>query len=111
MKPGLAAGASFEILLLADSGLSWLPRMNACRLIPLVTWDAVSYERVLSFLFGEVERNEGFVAAWALDALARLAVADESIRGRVRYLLEEAEMTGSPSVRARARKASKRLTS
>ncbi len=85
--------------------------MNACRLIPLVTWDAVSYERVLSFLFGEVERNEGFVAAWALDALARLAVADESIRGRVRYLLEEAEMTGSPSVRARARKASKRLTS
>ena len=108
-SPELAEAAHREILQLADGTEFWLIRMNVCRMSPLVEWTPEEYERILAFLFAEVERNEGFVTAWALDALARLAAKDESIRSRVLYLLEEVEATGSPAVRARSRKAAKVL--
>ena len=108
-RPEVAELAKTEILIAMDPTLNWLVRMNVCRLLPLVDWRESEYERILSFLFEEVGRNEGFVAAWALDALVRFAAQDESIRPRVMFLLDEALATGSPAVRARARKALKGL--
>jgi hypothetical protein len=110
-RPEVAQKAKLEILALLQRDESWLARMNACRLAPLVSWTHEEYEQVLDRLFAEVDRNEGFVAAWALDALARLAFKDESIRARVGHLLDEALTTGSAAVRARAKRAAKRLTS
>jgi hypothetical protein len=108
-QPHLAEQAHAEILAIANSEEQWLARMNVCRMCPLVAWLPDEYELILEFLFAEVARNEGFVAAWALNALAQFAATDESIKPRVMYLLEEAEATGSPALRARARKAAKAL--
>ncbi|HWD37658.1 MAG TPA: hypothetical protein VG944_02335 [Fimbriimonas sp.] len=100
-----AAQASGKLLVdLATSKATWLIRMNVARMAPLIDWNPTDYEKILAFLFEEAEKQSGFVAAWAIDALARFSKKDESIRPRVRYMLEEARDCGSASVRARAKR-------
>jgi len=88
----------------------WTVRMHLCRMIPRVHWSPATYAEVLRFSFQEAHGTNKFVQAWALDALAQLAVHDESVFGEVFNLLREALESGPPSVRVRARIAYKRLT-
>ena len=87
----------------------WSIRMDVARMAPNGIWSDEDYEKVLDFLFREAEGEVPFVQAWALDSLSQLALKDGTIKPRVIHLLEEGMVAGRASVRARCKKALKRL--
>ena len=97
-----------ELLAMLDCE-DWSVRMHVCRMIGRVSWTAEEYLEVRDFAFREAESDNTFVRAWALDALAWLAISDVSVRAAICAMLESAIGAGPASVRVRAREGLKRL--
>ncbi len=95
---------------LADSD-KWEIRLQIVRALPLFEWTATERRRVVSILKRDVEYDQTFVKAWALDSLATFALANPKLRPIVRRHLRSFERSGSKALVARARHIRARLIS
>jgi hypothetical protein len=93
---------------LADSD-EWEIRLQVVRALPLFDWTAVEGRRVVAILKRDVDHEQLFVKAWALDSLATLSLAHPRLRPIVRRYLRSFEQSGSRALAARARQIRKRL--
>ncbi len=87
---------------LADSE-RWEIRLQIVRALPLLAWDAVEKKRVLAILQRDVNHQQKFVRAWALDSLSVFALRDGRLLPGVFSRLSEFERSGSRALATRAR--------
>lgn len=93
---------------IADSD-KWEIRLQVVRALPLFEWSARERRRAVSILTRDVEHDQLFVRAWALNGLATFAMSDAKLRPLVRRQLAKFERSGSQALAARARKIRERL--
>ena len=93
---------------LADSD-KWEMRLQIVRALPLLTWSRREKKRVLAILQRDVNHQQKFVRAWALDSLARIAQRDSKLLPGVLRGLAEFERSGSKALATRARHIRSRL--
>ena len=88
---------------LADSD-KWEIRLQVVRALPLFQWKAAERRRAVAILRRDVDHPQKFVRAWALDGLARFALADPRLVPDVLRHLRRFERSGSKALMARARR-------
>jgi len=93
---------------IADSD-KWENRLQVVRALPRFEWTARQRRRAVAILMRDVEHDQLFVRAWALDGLATFAMSDAKMRTLVRRQLEKFERSRSKALAARARKIRERL--
>ncbi|HVT60387.1 MAG TPA: hypothetical protein VHR45_18585 [Thermoanaerobaculia bacterium] len=93
---------------LADSD-KWEVRLQVVRALPLLAWTPRERKRVIEILHRDVEHSQRFVAAWALDGLAKLAEADRTLLSLVTPYLDSFERSGSKALATRAKHIRARL--
>jgi hypothetical protein len=93
---------------LAESD-KWEIRLQIVRALPLLRWTARERPRVIEILRSNVDYQQTFVRAWALDSLATFAKDDPVLLRTVRRLLVEFERSDSKALQARARQIRSRL--
>jgi hypothetical protein len=79
-------------------------RWHLAQMLPRLGLDRRQRRRAEAVLIEYLKDESRIVQAFALQALADLAAHDVKLRQRVLPLIEQMEATGSPAVRARARK-------
>ena len=87
---------------LADSD-KWEIRLQVVRALPLFEWTATERRRVIAILRRDVDHEQTFVRAWALDGLATLSLAHTRLRPIVLRHLRSFLQSGSKALAARAR--------
>jgi hypothetical protein len=93
---------------LADSD-KWEIRLQVVRALPLFDWNATERRRVVAILKRDVELDQTFVRAWALDSLATLSILHPHLRPIVRRHLRSFGQSDSKALVARARHIRARL--
>jgi hypothetical protein len=79
-------------------------RWHLAQMLPRLDLDRQERRRVALLMRRYLTDKSRIVQTFAMQALAELAATDASLRRRVRPLIETLGRTGSPAVRARARK-------
>jgi hypothetical protein len=103
-KPRLLDRYKAELLgLLAEAEQIEL-RWHLALMVPRLRLTAPECQRAASALHRYLEDRSSIVRTLALQGLADLAQNDASLRGKVKHLLEDAVQSGTPAMRARARK-------
>jgi HEAT repeat protein len=97
-----------ELLELVGDG-PWVIRMLVLRMLGRLRWEGDEVQLVRAFVLAQLQDPNTFVRAWALDALACLAVGDETLVPVASEAIAEALTAGPASVRVRARYAASRL--
>jgi hypothetical protein len=92
---------------LADEG-EWEVQLQIVRALPLFKWTAKEQRRVREILRRDVWHPQRFVAAWALDSLAKLA-DDPASHHELERGLKAFEHSGSKALLRRAKKIRQRL--
>lgn len=86
-------------------------RWHLAQMIPRLNLTAAERKRAVTALRQYLDDRSSIVRAWSLNALAELAKEDEALRSETKQLLEEASRSGTPAMKARARKLLKQLQS
>ena len=108
-KPGLVASFKAELLgLLLEAEQKEL-RWHLAAMIPRLPLTKKERQRVAEGLRRYLEDASSIVKTFALQGLTELAEADRSLLPEVRETPEAAERTGTPAMKARARKLLKTL--
>jgi hypothetical protein len=103
-KPRLLDRHKPELLgLLAEAEQIEL-RWHLAAIVPRLRLTAPERQRAAAALLRYLEGRSSIVKTFALQGLADLARNDANLRRRVKHLLEEAAQSGTPAMRARARK-------
>jgi hypothetical protein len=93
---------------LADSD-RWELRLQIVRALPLFEWSKSERKRAVEILLRDVQHQQKFVRAWALDSLAAFALRDADLMPIVRRLLSRFASSGSKALMVRARRIEERL--
>jgi len=83
-------------------------RWHLALMVPRLRLTAPERQRATAALLRYLKDRSSIVKTFALQGLADLARNDANLRGKVKYLLEEATQSGTPAMRARARMLLKR---
>jgi type IV pilus biogenesis protein CpaD/CtpE len=103
-KPRLLDGHKAELLgLLAEVEQIEL-RWHLALMVPRLRLTASERQRAAAALQRYLEDRTSIVKTFALQGLADLSQNDASLRSRVKQLLEQAVQSGTPAMKARARK-------
>jgi HEAT repeat protein len=106
-SPALLQGHKSELLgLLAETEQIEL-RWHLAQMIPRLKLTAPERQRAVSALQRYLDDRSSIVRTWALNALVQLSQHDETLHSKTRQLLEEALQSGTPAMKARARKLQK----
>lgn len=98
------------LLALAGSSTEQELRWHLAQMLPRLELTAAERRRTAAILFAYLEDRSRIVQTFALQALADLAISDHALQRRLLPLVEDRQKTGSPAVRARARKLLSALT-
>jgi len=93
-----------RLLALADRAAEQELRWHLAQMLPRLDLDRTQRRRAAAIMRGYLHDKSRIVQTFALQALADLATTDAALRRSVRPLIETLARTGSPAVRARARK-------
>jgi hypothetical protein len=93
-----------RLLALASLAVEQELRWHLAQMLPRLALDRAERRAVEATMRSYLKDKSRIVQAFALQALADLAIDDAALRRRVRPLIEKLAQTGSPAVRARARK-------
>jgi hypothetical protein len=93
-----------ELLGLADEAVEIELRWHLASLIPRLPLSSAQRLRAFARFKKYLEDRSSIVKTFALQALADLAGEDQALQSEVAELLPQASRTGSPAMRARARK-------
>jgi hypothetical protein len=108
-KPRLLDPYKAELLgLLAETGQIEL-RWHLALMVPRLSLTRAERLRSTEEFRRYLEDSSSIVKTFAIQALADLAKDEQSLLPEVRELLEQAARTGTPAMRARARKLLKKL--
>lgn len=103
-KPRLLDRHKRELLgLLAEAEQIEL-RWHLAAMIPRLRLTPAESQRAAAALHRHLEDHSSIVKTFALQGLANLAREDATLRPKLKQLLAEAEHSGTPAMRARARK-------
>src|SRR5277367_5387684 len=103
-KPGLLDRHKPELLgLLAETEQIEL-RWHLAAMVPRLRLNAPERQRAASALQLYLEDRSSIVKTFALQGLADLAQNDAALRPKVKQLIEDAIQSGTPAMKARARK-------
>jgi len=103
-KPGLLDRHKPELLgLLAETEQIEL-RWHLAAMVPRLRLNAPERQRAADALQRYLEDRSSIVKTFALQGLADLAQNDAALRPKVKQLLEDAIQSGTPAMKARARK-------
>ncbi len=110
-KPRLLDRYKSELLgLLAEAEQIEL-RWHLALMVPRLRLTIPERQRAAAALEVYLDDRSSIVKTFALQGLADLAQDDASLRGKVKLLLEESVKSGTPAMRARARKLLKKFPS
>jgi len=84
----------------AEQELRW----HLAQMLPRLDLDRSERRRAEALMRGYLDDKSRIAQTFALQALADLAIGDAALRRRLLPLIEQLARTGSPAVRARARK-------
>jgi HEAT repeat protein len=103
-KPRLLDRYKTELLgLLAEAGQIEL-RWHLAAMIPRLRLGAPERQRAAAALQRYLEDHSSMVKTFAMQGLADLSQNDADLRSKVKQLFEEAVQSGTPAMKARARK-------
>ena len=103
-NPGLIAPFGRELLDLLCQEEQMEVRWHLARMAPRLPLKASDRRRAVEALKRYLQDRSSIVRTWALDALTHLAAREASIKDEIKELLREAERSGTPAMRARARR-------
>jgi hypothetical protein len=84
-------------------------RWHLAAMIPRLRLTPAEHQRAVAALHHYLNDRSSIVKTFALQGLADLAQDDAALRGSVKQLLEDAVQSGTPAMRARARKLLKKI--
>jgi HEAT repeat protein len=84
-------------------------RWHLAQMVPRLRLTALERQRAVAVLQRYLDDRSSIVKTCALQGLADLAQNDAGLRGMVKQLLEESVQSGTPAMKARARKLLKKL--
>ncbi len=84
-------------------------RWHLAAMIPRLRLTPAEHQRAVAALHQYLNDRSSIVKTFALQGLADLAQDDAALRGSVKQLLEDAVQSGTPTMRARARKLLKKI--
>jgi hypothetical protein len=93
-----------QLLGLAKSSVELELRWHLSQMLPRLKLDRRELRQTEAILLSYLKDKSRIVQTFALQALADLSVDDSGLRPRVMALIGDLQRTGSPAVRARARK-------
>jgi hypothetical protein len=99
-----------EILSVASSAPGRELRWHVAQMLPRLELAPSERRAAISLMFSYLNDESRIVQTFALQALADFASGDTALRSRLLPLLGNFSESGSPAIRARARKLVKRLT-
>jgi len=102
--PELLAPVREELLGLLETATQQELRWHLAQMTPRLSLTKAQKERAVASLKGYLDDPSSIVKTEALDALVALATADGRLAREVLPLLEEAIDSGTPAMRARARR-------
>ena len=104
VKPELLKPYKAELLGLLAEADRIERRWHLAQMIPRLPLNEAERRRVAKVLQLYLEDQSSIVRTFALQALADLSGGDDGLQVRVREILEESVVTGTPAMKARARK-------
>jgi len=93
-----------RLFALADRADEQELRWHLAQMLPRLELDRRERQRAEAIMHRYLDDKSRIVQTFALQALADLAMTDATLQRRIRPLIETLALTGSPAVRARARK-------
>jgi hypothetical protein len=99
-----------RLLELAAMSVEKEVRWHLAQMLPRLKVDRAELCRIEEIMFGYVNDGSRIVKTFAMQALADLVVSDPDLRKKVLPLLQRLVRSGSPAVRARARRLISSLT-
>lgn len=109
IQPGLLRFHKHTLIEAATHSTEQELRWHLAQMLPRLDLSPGEAQRVKNVLFAYLDDKSRIVQTFALQALADLSVRDPALRARLLPLLKKLSKTGSPAVRARARKLSSDL--
>jgi hypothetical protein len=108
-EPGLLKPFKLELLRLLHEAKQKELRWHLALMIPRLQLTRSERQRAAEALRRYLDDTSSIVKTFALQGLAELAKADPGLLSETREILEAAQHTGTPAMRARARKLLKTL--
>ena len=99
-----------RLLELAATSIEKEVRWHLAQMLPRLNLERAELRRTTKIMFGYLNDESRIVKTFAMQALADLAARDPDLRTKVPSLLQSLAETGSPAVRARARRLISSLT-
>jgi hypothetical protein len=103
-KPGLIDRYKAELLGLLAEAEQIEMRWHLAAIVPRLRLTAAERQRAASALQRYLDDRSSIVKTFALQGLADLARNDAGLRAKIKQLLEDALQSGTPAMKARARK-------
>jgi len=108
VRPGWLRPYRAKLFALAEGSSEKEVRWNIVQILSRVKWRRGDQRRLMDLLIGFLQDGSSIVKTCSMQALADLAGRDETIREEVVRIIEGAMKTGTPAMKARARKILKR---
>lgn len=95
---------------LSDLELAWQSVLHILQILPFMTVPASHKHQMMAFIRQNTEHENKFVRAWAYNGLYEIATTYDEYRDGLLVVLETAEGTEPPAVKARIRNIKKAIT-